>query len=253
MVDAQPLAGRTILITGASSGIGAQFARAFAAQGAALALAARRKDRLEELVAELEAGGSKAAAIAMDVADEASIIAGFDAAEAALGPINALVNNAGMNLQGAPTDLTAQDFDAIFAVNVRGVFLCAREAAKRMFARKEADGRILNIASMGGLKVLPGLFAYCSSKAAVVMMTKSLARDWARKGVNVNALCPGYIETELNAQWLGEEGGQKMIAGFPRKRVMPIETLDGIAAYCLGPHAKHVTGAVFSIDDGQSL
>jgi NAD(P)-dependent dehydrogenase (short-subunit alcohol dehydrogenase family) len=141
-------------------------------------------------------------------------------------------------------------------VNVRGVFLCAREAAKRLIARgpeAAARGRIVNIASIGGLTVLPGLAAYCTSKAAVVMMTKALAREWARHGVCVNAICPGYAETEINADWLGSEGGQRMVKGFPRRRLLRLEDLDAIVSLLAGAGSAYITGSVFTIDDGQSL
>lgn len=250
MNAAERLEGRTVLVTGASSGLGAQFARSLAAAGAKVALAARRAERLRALAQEI---GPSAHAVALDVTDEASIAAAFDAAEAALGPVHALVNNAGMNVAGLATDIPAAAFDQIFAVNVRGVFLCAREAARRMIARGEPEGRIVNVASIGGLTVLPGLTAYCSSKAAVVMMTKSLAREWARRGVNVNAICPGYVETEINADWLASEGGRRMVQGFPRRRLMRAEDLDPLVVYLCGAQARFVTGSIFTIDDGQSL
>jgi NAD(P)-dependent dehydrogenase (short-subunit alcohol dehydrogenase family) len=250
------LTGRTVLITGASSGLGRRFARVMAASGAKVALAARRVDRLEGLAAEIAAAGGVAFPVAMDVTDEASVIAGYDAAEAALGTINSVIANAGMNNQALAAEITAAAWDEVMAINVRGVFLTAREGAKRMMAagsRERGDGRIMLVASIGALKVLPGLTAYCASKAAVLMMGKSLAREWINRGINVNVVCPGYIETELNADWFAEEGGKKQVAGFPRRRLMVEEDLDAMALYLASDAARAVTGATFTIDDGQTL
>lgn len=247
-----PLQGRTVLITGASSGLGRRFAQVLAGGGAKLAVAARRTDRLGALVNELKAAGTEAVAVAMDVADEKSIIAGFDAAEAALGPVNAVIANAGMNSRALAADISAEEFDAVFSVNTRGVFLTAREAARRIMKNK-LDGRIVLVSSIGATKVLPGLTAYCSSKAAVLMMGKGLAREWANRGINVNILCPGYIKTELNAEWFDEEGGKKQIATFPRRRLMEETDLDAIIAYLMSDASRAITGSVFTLDDGQTL
>ena len=247
------LEGRIALVTGASSGLGAHFARALAQAGAAVALCARREERLIFLADELRSAGARAVAVAMDVADEAAIPAAFDAAEGALGPVDTLINNAGMNAEGAALDLSATDFDRVLAVNLRGPFLCAREAARRMIARGEAAGRIVNIASIGALKPLPGLAAYCASKAGLVMLTKALAREWANKGVNVNALCPGYVETDLNADFLATPAGARLIASFPRRRLMCASDLDAMLLYLAGRESGAVTGGVFAIDDGQLL
>ncbi|MDX2238789.1 MAG: SDR family NAD(P)-dependent oxidoreductase [Hyphomonadaceae bacterium] len=250
------LDGSVILVTGASSGLGARFARVLAAAGAQVVAAARRVDRLAALTAEIAAAGGRAHAVALDVTDEASIIAAFDAAEAAFGTVTGLVNNAGVNARAGALEISAADWDYMFAVNTRGPFLCAREAARRMIAagsRERGFGRIVNVASIGALKPLPGLTAYCSSKAAVAMMTRSLARDWARQGINVNAICPGYIETELNADFLNEELGRKMVQGFPRRRLMREEDLDDMILYLAGPRSAAITGSVFALDDGQTL
>lgn len=250
MID---LSGRTVLITGASSGIGAHLARRAAAAGARVALAARRADRLADLVAEL---GANAAAVSMDVEDEGSIIAGYDAVADRLGVPDAVIANAGISIQGSALDIEAADFDKVMGVNTRGVFLTAREGARRMIrAGSEASGkgRILLVASIGAHKVLPGLTAYCTSKAATAMLGKSLAREWARKGINVNVLCPGYIRTELNADWFDSEGGRKLVAGFPRRRLMDEDDLTATALYLCSDAARAVTGSVFTVDDGQSL
>ena len=250
------LAGRTVLITGASSGIGAALARAAAEAGAKVAAAARRADKLEALVAEITAAGGTARAFAMDVEDEASVIAAYDAVEAAFGAPDSVIANAGINVEGLALDIAIEDFDKVMAVNTRGVFLTAREGARRMIkagSPASERGRIVLVASIGAHKVLPGLTAYVASKAATAHMGKSLAREWARKGINVNVLCPGYIRTEINDDWFDSEGGAKLVAGFPRKRLMETSDLEAMALYLSSDAARAVTGSVFTIDDGQSL
>lgn len=243
----------TVLVTGASGGLGAQFARSLHAAGARVALAARRTDRTTAIAQTL---GANAFAVPMDVTDEASVIAAFDQVQARFGVVDVVVNNAGINAVGLATDIAVADFDQVFAANVRGVFLCAREGARRLIAAGSAEtgqGRVINIASIAGQRVQPGVTAYNSSKAAVIMMTRSLAREWARKGINVNAICPGYIETDINSDWLAEDGGQRMVQGFPRRRVMALDALDPMVLYLAGPRSGHVTGSIFTIDDGQSI
>jgi NAD(P)-dependent dehydrogenase (short-subunit alcohol dehydrogenase family) len=250
------LTGRVALVTGASSGLGARFADVLASAGAKVALAARRVDRLEALTARIISGGGRAASVAMDVADEASVIAGFDAAQAALGPIDIVFANAGMNNRATALEITVDAWDEMMDVNVRGVFLTAREGARRMMAagsRESRRGRIVLIASIGATKVLTGLTAYCASKAAVAMMGRSLAREWANRGINVNVICPGYVRTELNAEWFDEDGGKAQIASFPRRRLMGEADLDDLALYLAAEESRAVTGSVFTIDDGQTL
>ncbi|PVM92598.1 short-chain dehydrogenase [Caulobacter radicis] len=248
------LSGRTVLITGASSGIGANLALAAAKAGARVAVAARRADRLATLVGEIEAIGGTALAVSMDVEDEASVIAAYDAVEAAWGAPNSVIANAGINVRASALDIAIEDFDKILGVNTRGVFLTAREGARRMIkAGVEARGRVVLVASIGAHKVLPGITAYCASKAATAHMGKSLAREWASKGINVNVLCPGYIRTELNDAWFDSEGGQKLVAGFPRKRLMDTSDLEATALYLASDASRAVTGSVFTVDDGQSL
>ena len=256
MTSAFDLAGRVVLITGASSGLGLQFARVAAAAGAKVALAARRIERLEAIAAEIAEAGGVAHAVTMDVTDEASVIAGFDIAEAALGPIETVIANAGMNNEGFAVEVSIADFDEVMAINVRGVFLTAREGARRMMAagsRESRRGRVVLISSIGAHKVLPGLTAYCASKAAVVMMGKSLAREWANQGINCNVVCPGYFETELNTDWFQADGGKAQVAGFPRRRLMEAADLDAMLLYLASDASRAVTGSVFTLDDGQTL
>jgi NAD(P)-dependent dehydrogenase (short-subunit alcohol dehydrogenase family) len=250
------LSNRIVLITGASSGLGSHFARTAAKSGARVVLAARRADRLSDLKAEIESAGGQAAAVTMDVGDETSIIAGFDAAEAAFGPVDSVIANAGVNTPGSALGLPVEDFDALMQINVRGVFLTAREAARRMVAASSPTrehGRIVLVGSMGSHRVLPRLAAYNMSKAAVLMMGKTLAMEWANKGISVNTIMPGYIATELNGDWLASSAGQQLVDGFPRKRLMAASDLEPIAMFLCSDAARAITGGGFELDDGQSL
>ena len=250
------LAGQTAIITGASGGLGAHFARLLAAEGAAVALTARRLDRVETLAGEIAGAGGRAMALRLDVADAESIPAAFGEIEAAMGPVSILINNAGVGGEGQALDLTVETWDQTFDVNVRGVFFAAQAAARIMLANgaaERADARIVNIASIASHTVLPGLSAYNASKASVAMLTRSLAREWARKGIAVNALCPGYIETDINGFWWGTEGGQKQLKLFPRRRLMEATDLDAAFMMLCGPAARAIAGSVITIDDGQTL
>jgi NAD(P)-dependent dehydrogenase (short-subunit alcohol dehydrogenase family) len=241
--------GRTVLVTGASSGLGAHFARMLAAAGARVVLAARRIDRLQSLVREI---GDRAVAVAMDVTDEASVHAGFDAGETRFGMIDSVICNAGVGGAGPALETSDQALRETFDVNIRGVYLTAREGARRLIAAGKANrGRIVLIASVAGQAPISGLASYCASKAAVIMMGKCFAREWARAGINVNMICPGYIETEMNAAWFASTGGKQQIERFPRKRLIEPSDLDGALLYLLSDAARAVTGAVFTIDDAQ--
>lgn len=247
------LEGQVAFVTGASGGLGEHFARLLAREGAAVAITARRVDKIEAVAEALRKEGAKAVALPLDVADAESIGPALDrAAEALGGPVSLLVNNAGVGGEGLALELSIADYDQTFNVNVRGTFFAAREAAKRMIAAG-IPGRILNIASIASHTVLPGLSAYCGSKAAVAMLTRSLAREWARRNIAVNALCPGYIETAINDRWWPTEGGQKQLKGFPRRRLMDASDLDEAFLMLVGPSTKAMTGTVITVDDGQSL
>ncbi len=199
------LSGRVAFVTGASSGLGTQFARVLARSGAAVVLAARRMERLKELRAQIEGEGGDAHVIELDVADTASIRSAVAHAETEVGSIDILVNNSGVGSTQRLQEVTEEDFDFVFDVNVKGAFFVAQEVGKRMLARARGaapgtytGGRIINVASMAGLRPLPQIGVYSMSKAAVVHMTKAMAAEWGRYGINVNALCPGYIDTEIN-------------------------------------------------------
>jgi NAD(P)-dependent dehydrogenase (short-subunit alcohol dehydrogenase family) len=204
----------------------------------------------------LAGAGHRAMALRLDVAEAETIGPVLDEVEAALGPVSILVNNAGVGGEGLALDVSIEEFDRTFAVNVRGTFFAAREAARRMLASGVAEGgsaRIVNIASIASQTVLPGLSLYCGSKAAVAMMTKGMAREWARRGIAVNALAPGYIDTDINTRWWPTEGGQKQLKGFPRRRLMQESDLDAAFLMLVGPAASAITGSLIVVDDGQSL
>ncbi|HEY3950774.1 SDR family NAD(P)-dependent oxidoreductase [Phenylobacterium sp.] len=250
------LQGQVAVITGASGGLGAHFATVLAREGAAVALTARRLEMVEALAGELAGQGHKAMALRLDVAAPAAIGPAFDEVEAALGPISILINNAGVSGSGMALEMTQETFDQTFDVNVRGVYFAAQEAAKRMFASGVAEreaGRIVNIASVAAQTNLPGLSVYCASKAAVAMMTRAMAREWARRGVSVNALGPGYVLTDINADWFDSEGGAAQLKRFPKRRLMAAEDLDAALLMLAGPAAKAITGQLILVDDGQTL
>lgn len=247
------LSNRTILVTGASSGLGEEFARACAAAGARVILGARRTDRTEALAAEL---GAQALAVPLDVTDETSTIAAYDAAAQKFGPVDSVIANAGMTLNGTALDLDIEEFDRVFAVNVRGALLTAREGARRMLAAGSATrkhGRIVLISSITAFTPSPGLIAYAASKAALSRLGTLLAREFVRKGINVNTICPGYIKTELAGDFFDSEAGKAQIARYPRQRMMGISDLNETMLYLASDASHAVTGTSITMDDGQSL
>jgi NAD(P)-dependent dehydrogenase (short-subunit alcohol dehydrogenase family) len=250
------LEGRVALVSGASSGLGARFAQVLAGAGAKVVLGARREAQLAEIVRGIEGEGGEALAVPLDVTDEASIIAAYDAAAERFGPVDVAIANAGLSVAGPALDIDADAVDEIMAVNVRGVFLTVREGARRMIAAGSPEtgrGRIVIISSITATAIGPGLGLYGASKAASLQLGRTLARDWIRKGVNVNILCPGYMETELNSDWFRTDGGQKQIGTWPRRRLMGGEALDDMLVYLASDASAYVTGSVMTVDDGQSL
>jgi NAD(P)-dependent dehydrogenase (short-subunit alcohol dehydrogenase family) len=254
------LSGRVALVTGASSGLGMQFAKTLSRAGAAVVLASRRVEKLKALRAEIEAEGGDAHVVALDVTDLDSIKSAVAHAETEVGSIDILVNNSGVSTMQRVQDISEEDFDFIFDTNVKGAFVVAQEVGKRMLARAKGSapgsytgGRIINIASVGGLKVLPQIGAYCMSKAAVVQMTKVLAMEWGRFGINVNAICPGYIDTEINHHHWGTEQGQKLVNMLPRKRVGEPKDLDALLVMLASGESGFVNGAIIAADDGFAL
>lgn len=244
------LSGRKALVTGASSGLGARFGRILAGSGAQVALAARRKEKLEALAGEI---GNAACPITMDVVHESQIIAGFDAAESAFGTIDTVIANAGIDGAGMATEMPEAEIEQTLNVNLKGAILTAREGAKRMMAAGVTKGRIVMIASITAFEPSPGLVAYSASKAGVIQAARSMAREWARRGISINTISPGYIRTEINADWFETEPGKKQISRFPRKRLMEEQGLDAILLFLCSDAAEFVTGTDFVLDDGQTL
>ena len=240
------------LVTGASSGLGAHFANVLAQAGAKVVIAGRRADRLAEVAQAISANGGKAFSLTLDVTKTDTLAAAIDQAEKLAGKLTVLVNNAGLNVLSSATALQEADYDKIMDTNVKAAFFMTKVVGSRMVERK-VRGRIVNIASIGAFKALPGLVAYSMSKAAIAMMTKGYAREWARHNIAVNALCPGYIKTELNDEWFDSEGGQKQIAGFPRRRLSSAESLDALLLTLCSARAQYITGSLFTADDGQLL
>lgn len=254
------LSGRVALVTGASSGLGAQFAKTLAQAGAAVVLASRRVDKLKELRARIEADGGDAHVVSLDVTNVDSVKAAVAHAETEVGPIDILVNNSGVSTTQRLQDVREEDYDFIFNTNVRGAFFVAQEVGKRMIARARGaapgtytGGRIINIASMAGLKVLPQIGAYCMSKAAVIQMTRAMALEWGRFDINVNAICPGYIDTEINHHHWQTEQGQKLVNMLPRKRVGHPKDLDALLVMLASGESQFINGAVIAADDGFAL
>jgi NAD(P)-dependent dehydrogenase (short-subunit alcohol dehydrogenase family) len=250
------LSGRIALVTGASSGLGAHFARRLAAAGASVVVAARRVELLDQLCAEISAADGRAAAVELDVADEASTQAAYDAAERQFGPVDVVVANAGLSADRPALELPIDAFDRVISVNLRGAFLTAREGARRMIASgssERGNGRIILISSVTTRSASPGLAAYSSSKAAVTQLARVFAREWARSGINVNSLSPGYIETDMNQAWFASDEGQKQLKRFPRRRLATMADLDGMLLFLASDASRAVTGADFVIDDGQML
>lgn len=250
--DRFSLAGKTALITGASSGFGWHFAHVLARAGAKVAVAARRTDRLQKLQDEIHASGGQAAAVALDVTDNASVKRAFDTAEAALGPVTILVNNAGVPAGSYFLKTTDADWRSVLDVNLDGVFRVGQEAARRMSERR-SGGSIINVASIAAFGVLKGIASYSASKAAVVSLTKSMALELARDGVRVNALAPGYFSTELNDAFLSGEAGRRLLSRVPMARAGTLEELDGPLLLLASDAGAFMTGSVIIIDGGHLL
>jgi hypothetical protein len=246
------LDGQTALVTGASSGIGCFAAKLLARCGARVALVARRRERLESLAVEIGAQGGVARGYPLDLSDPAAIDPVIAGIESELGAISVLINSAGVYLLKDALSATAEDLDRLFTVNVRGAFLVAQSVGRRMIAAGIA-GRIVNLGSIAALRAMPELGVYGMSKAAVVHMTKALAREWARHGINVCALCPGYFHTEMTDSDLRSEAAAKLIQRLPRRRIGQVEDLETALLFLVAPGSAFVNGAIVSVDDGLSV
>jgi NAD(P)-dependent dehydrogenase (short-subunit alcohol dehydrogenase family) len=244
------LTGRVALVTGASSGLGTQFAKALADNGAAVALVARRADRLKALKDEIESKGGKAVAVEADVTDRVAMVRAFDAAEKAFGTVTILVNNAGIAHGGRAVEMLPEEWHKVVSTNLDAVFFWAQEAARRMLASKK-QGAIINIASVLGFAVSKGAAAYAAAKAGVVQVTKALAVELAFKGVRVNAIAPGWFVTEMNDDYLMSEAGTAIKREIPMGRFGNPGELDGALLLLTSDAGSYITGATIVIDGGQ--
>lgn len=249
MTDLFDLSGEVVLVTGASQGLGRQFARVLAGRGAAVALGARQTAKLESLAKDIGAAGGRAFAVPMDVTNQASIKAALDQAERALGPMTVLINNAGVQRERAAVDLAEADWDAVIDTNLKGAFSCATEVARRMIARGQG-GNIINIASVLGLGVMGHLSPYNASKGGLIQLTKSFALEWASKQIRVNALAPGYIDTEFNHEFWATPAGERLIKRIPQRRLGSESDLDGAIVFLASQASRYMTGAVLTVDGG---
>ena len=246
------LAGRVALVTGASRGIGRAIAVALGAAGAAVACAARSRDQVEAAAGEITAAGGRARAIRLDVTRAEQIAAGVEEIEAALGPIDVLVNNAGITLEKKTTEVTDEDWDAVLATNLTSMFRCARAVAPGMM--RLARGKIINIGSMYGIIGVPRYAAYCASKAAVDGLTRSLAAEWARHGIQVNCLAPGYMNTDISRAALADEKTRALfLSKVPARRIGEPEEVGALAVYLASPASNFMTGQTVYLDGGQTM
>ena len=243
------LSDRTALITGASGGLGAHFARTLARQGAAVALTARRLDRIEALAAEIESQGGRAVAVAMDVTDPQSVRAALAEAERLLGTIRVLVNNSGIANQAGVLDCDDAQWDEVLQTNLTGAYRVAREASRRMVAAAQ-PGSIINITSILGERVVPGLSSYAASKAGLKHLSEAMALELARHRIRVNAIAPGYIETDMNRDFFASEAGLAMIKRIPQRRLGQAADLDGALLLLASDASDFMTGTTLVVDGG---
>lgn len=252
MTDPFNLGGKVALVTGASQGLGQRFAAVLAERGAKVALAARQVEKLGSLKIEIEQAGGTASAVRLDVTDAASIEAGFEQVEKDLGPIDVLVNNAGVAVSKPVLEQTEADWDKVVDTNLKGAFFVAQAAAKRMVERGEG-GAIVNIASVLALEVIGHLAPYAASKGGIWQVTKTMALELARHNTRVNALAPGYIETDINKDFLRSDAGQQMVKKVPQRRYGEPADLDGALLLLASDAGRYITGSVIVVDGGFML
>jgi NAD(P)-dependent dehydrogenase (short-subunit alcohol dehydrogenase family) len=249
MADLFGLTARHALVTGASSGLGRHFAGVLAAAGANVTVAARREAALAETVTSIRDSGAQAHAVRMDVTNTGSVEQAFAEAETRFGPVAIVINNAGVTITRAAADVAETDWDNVIDTNLKGAWLVAQHAARRMI-HHGTPGSIVNIASILGLRVAGGVTPYAVSKAGVIQMTKGLALEWARYGIRVNALAPGYIETELNDDFFSSDAGKALIRRIPQRRLGEAKELDGPLLLLASDAGSYMTGSVVAADGG---
>jgi NAD(P)-dependent dehydrogenase (short-subunit alcohol dehydrogenase family) len=248
-LDIFGLSGRHALVTGASSGLGRHFAAVLAGAGAKVTVAARREAALEQTVAAIRASGAQAQSVRMDVTDASSVEQAFGGAEAQFGPVGIVINNAGVTITKAAVEVGENDWASVIDTNLKGAWVVAQHAARRMIEHA-TGGSIVNIASILGLRVAGGVAPYSISKAGVVQMTKALALEWARHRIRVNALAPGYIETELNDAFFSSDAGKALIRRIPQRRLGEARELDGPLLLLASDAGSYMTGSVVAVDGG---
>jgi NAD(P)-dependent dehydrogenase (short-subunit alcohol dehydrogenase family) len=252
MLPSFDLTDRVCFITGTTSGLGRQFAKCLSEAGANVVITGRRRERLDELKSEIEEAGGKAYAISFDVNDRAAAEAAIAETEEKVGPIWCLVNNSGITIMKRAEDHTEEDYDAVMNTNLKAPFHLAQLVGKRMIDRGQG-GRIINISSMMAYTELKGGITYCISKAAIAHMTRVLALEWARHGIRVNAMCPGYIKTEINGAYFESDRGQQEIAGWPSRRIGSDTDLNGLLLLLASDAGEFMNGSLVAADDGQPL
>ena len=246
------LDGRVALVTGASSGLGAHFGRVLAEAGASVALAARRSDRVAALAEEIRAAGGKALAITADVTSDDDVRRAFDEIEAELGVADIIVNNAGVARNAPCLDFNEADWDLVMDANLKAVWRVSRLGAKRLLAAGKG-GAIINIASILGLNVAPEHMIYATSKGGVIQLTKSFALELFKHGIRVNALCPGYFETEMNDAFFASDAGKAYVKRIPPKRVGLIDELTGPLLLLASDAGSFINGVALPVDGGHSI
>jgi NAD(P)-dependent dehydrogenase (short-subunit alcohol dehydrogenase family) len=246
------LNGRVVLVTGASGGLGAHFAQVLARNGAHVVMAARRRGALEAGAQAIRDAGGKASVVQCDVTSVAAVEAAVTAVYAEVGGIDVLVNNSGIAKTHMAIDVTEPDWDQILDTNLKGPFLLSGAVARRWRDAKRR-GNIVNIASITGLRQSVGILPYAVSKAGLIQMTKVMALEWARFGIRVNALAPGYVETDMNRDELASDAGVAMIRRIPQRAVGQPQDLDGALLLLVSDDSRYMTGSVLVIDGGHTV
>lgn len=251
-MESKSLTGKVAFITGASSGFGVHFARLLAREGARVALGARRLDKLEKVADEVRALGVRAKAVTLDVGCVESVREAVGLAEGELGAIDILVNNAGVTTAKAALDHSEAEWDVVLDTNLKGAFLVATEVARSMKGAQR-EGVIVNVSSILGLRQAGAVTPYAVSKAGLIQLTKQLALELARYRIRVNAIAPGYFETDLNRAYFATEEGKALIKRVPQRRLGQLEDLDGPFLLLASDASRYMTGSVIVVDGGHTV
>lgn len=244
------LTGKRVLVTGASSGLGRHFARTLAKAGAQVVVGARRVDRLQELVADIQREGGNALAVALDVSSRESVVACLEDICNRYGGLDVVVNNAGVSDTKAVLDYTDEDWDAILQTNLKGAWIVAQESARRM--AQNSGGSVINVTSILATRLAGGVGPYCAAKAGLAHLTRSMALELARHGVRVNSLAPGYVMTEINQEFLESEAGERLRKRIPARKFCQVEDLDGALLLLASDAGKAMTGSEIVVDNGHA-